>query len=47
MNNTNTKKRESTPAKKPNEVGGITFSSSIKITDPNTKEVILHTRGDK
>jgi hypothetical protein len=30
----------------PNENGGIIFSSSIKITDPNTQEIILHVRGD-
>jgi hypothetical protein len=32
--------------KKPNEHGGFYFSSSIKITDPNTKEVLVHKRGD-
>jgi len=32
--------------KKPNEHGGFYFSSSVKITDPNTKEVLVHTRGD-
>jgi hypothetical protein len=31
---------------KPNEVCGYSFSSSIKIFDPNTKEVIVHQRGD-
>jgi len=30
----------------PDESGGIIFSSSIKITDPNTQEIILHVRGD-
>jgi hypothetical protein len=30
----------------PNESGGLIFSSSIKITDPNTQEIILHVRGD-
>lgn len=35
---------DTTPA--PNEQGGFIFSSAIKITDPNTKEVILHMRGD-
>lgn len=31
---------------KPNEVGGIYFSSSVKIFDPNSKEILVHTRGD-
>ena len=34
------------PGPKPNEVGGFYFSSSVKIFDPNSKEVILHKRGD-
>ena len=41
--------KEQTPVlqeKKPNEHGGFYFSSSVKITDPNTKEVLVHTRGD-
>ena len=29
----------------PNENDGIIFSSSIKITDPNPQEFILHVRG--
>jgi hypothetical protein len=29
-----------------NESGGFCFSSSIKISDPNTKEVLLQMRGD-
>ena len=32
--------------KKPNENAGFHFSSSIKIFDPNTQQVILHKRGD-
>jgi len=32
--------------KKPNESGGFYFSSSVKITDPNSKEVLLQQRGD-
>ena len=32
--------------KKPNEVGGVYFSSSIKIFDPNTKEILVQQRGD-
>jgi hypothetical protein len=39
-----TKKTE--PSTKPNEVGGIYFSSSIKIFDPETKEVLVQQRGD-
>lgn len=35
---------ESTP--EPNEQGGFIFSSAIKIFDPNSKEIILHMRGD-
>ena len=32
--------------KKPNEVGGFSFSSHLKIFDPNTKQVIVQKRGD-
>lgn len=32
--------------KKPNENAGLYFSSSIKIFDPNTKEILVQTRGD-
>lgn len=31
---------------KPNENNGIYFSSSLKITDPNTEEVLVQVRGD-
>ena len=31
---------------KPNETGGFYFSSHLKISDPNTKEVLVQTRGD-
>lgn len=31
---------------KPNETGGFYFSSSIKIFDPETKEILVQTRGD-
>ena len=34
------------PEKKPNETGGFYFSSSIKIFDPETQEIIVQTRGD-
>jgi len=36
----------SNPAKKPNELGSIQFSSHVKIYDPNTKEVLVNKRGD-
>lgn len=32
--------------KKPNENGGFYFSSFVKISDPNTKEVLVQKRGD-
>ncbi len=31
---------------KPDEHGGFYFSSFLKISDPNTKEVLVQTRGD-
>ena len=31
---------------KPNENSGIYFSSSLKISDPDTKEVLVQMRGD-
>ena len=31
---------------KPDESGGFYFSSFLKITDPNTEEVLVQTRGD-
>jgi len=31
---------------KPNELGGIHISSSLKISDPNTKQIIVHKRAD-
>ena len=34
------------PGAKPNEQVGFYFSSGIKITDPNTKEVLVQMRGD-
>ena len=37
--------KSSTPAKKPNELGGIEFAAHIKIFDPNTKEVLVKQRG--
>lgn len=34
------------PERKPNESGGIIFSSFIKITDPKTGSVLVEQRGD-
>lgn len=34
------------PKNKPNEHGGFYFSSHLKISDPNTKEVLVQVRGD-
>lgn len=31
---------------KPNELGGIHISSSLKISDPNTKQIIVQKRAD-
>lgn len=42
----NQPKQDSNPEKKPNEHGGFYFSSHLKITDPNTKEVLVQKRGD-
>lgn len=48
MNNTQENKKEITEdiGPKPDESGGFYFSSFLKITDPNTKEVLIETRGD-
>lgn len=32
--------------RKPNENGGFFFSSAVKISDPNTKEILVQIRGD-
>ena len=37
---------DTTPGPTPDEQGGFIFSSVLKITDPNTKEIILNMRGD-
>ena len=34
------------PGPKPNEHGGFYFSSTVKIIDPNTKEILVQMRGD-
>jgi hypothetical protein len=44
--NEHEQKKEIEPSRKPNEVGGFYFSSSIKIFDPDTKEVMVQQRGD-
>ena len=49
MNSMEENKQQSvanTQEKKPNEVGGFFFSSFLKISDPNTKEILIQTRGD-
>lgn len=53
INNTIGKKSDKTDEnkkiepKKPNEFGGVHFSSHIKIYDPNTKEVYVQKRADQ
>ena len=48
--NENKSKNEGSQAKnppaQPNETGGFYFSSSVKIFDPNSKEIMVHKRGD-
>lgn len=49
MNNkskTNGTEKMPSPGAKPNENSGVYFSSSVKIFDPNTNEVLVHKRGD-
>lgn len=47
-NNEDKNKAENTekPQTKPNETGGVYFSSHLKISDPNTKEILVQMRGD-
>jgi len=45
-NSKNINSKVSTPQKKPNELGTLQFSSHVKITDPNTKEVLVDKRAD-
>lgn len=40
-------KKQESAGKKPNETGGIYLMSHVKIFDPNTKEVLVQTRGDQ
>lgn len=48
MNNKSTVNgtNKNSTGKKPNENAGFHFSSSVKIFDPNTNEIIVHKRGD-
>ena len=39
-----TNKREQSP--RPNELGGFQYSTFLKITDPNSGQVLLQTRGE-
>lgn len=42
----NTELEQKQPESKPNETGGFCFSSHLKISDPNTGEVLVQQRGD-
>jgi hypothetical protein len=44
--NIDIEKNKTEVEKKPNENAGLYFSSSIKIFDPNTKEILVQKRGD-
>jgi hypothetical protein len=46
MNENSPKVEPKFPEKKPNEHGGFYFSSSVKIFDPNSQEIIVQKRGD-
>ena len=47
MKSDNSKPTDSrAPQGKPNELGTLQFSSHVKITDPNTKEILVDKRGD-
>ena len=45
-NKSESNKKDSVAVQKPHETGGIYFSSSVKISDPNTEEVLVPVRGD-
>jgi len=45
-NGDQTTEKQKEPNTRPNETGGFYFSSSVKITDPNTKEILVQIRGD-
>ena len=42
----NTDEPKAKPEVKPDEHGGFYFSSFLKITDPETNEILVQTRGD-
>jgi hypothetical protein len=42
----NTDEPKEQPEVTPDEYGGFYFSSFLKITDPETKEILVQTRGD-
>ena len=46
IENNGSEELKDTPNPVPNEQGGFTFSSAIKIFDPNSKEVVVQQRGD-
>jgi hypothetical protein len=45
-NGDQSKVKQEEPSTRPNETGGFYFSSSVTITDPNTKEILVQIRGD-
>lgn len=45
-NKTETNQTKSEVEKKPNENAGFYFSGSVKITDPDTGEVLVQMRAD-
>jgi len=46
MINKQMNKTQKNTSKKPNEESGFSFSSSVKIFDPETNEVLVRKRGD-
>lgn len=46
MNEQKKAEKASPNKEKVNEVGGFYFSSGLKISDPNTKEILVQKRGD-
>lgn len=46
IENQGSKEAQEKPSPSPDEQGGFVFSSVIKIIDPNSKEVLVHQRGD-
>jgi hypothetical protein len=39
-------KQQNKPESKPNDVGGFYFLSHLKISDPNSNEILVQKRGD-